>query len=69
MLQQDLRCLLDPFVVKPALGHLLQQSDIRYHLLGVVKFTGDGHCNPLAPVLLDEFYLTLPSNKRRSRDK
>jgi hypothetical protein len=49
MLQEDLRCLLDPFFVKPALGHLLQQSDIGYYLLGVVKFTGDGHCQPPCP--------------------
>lgn len=67
MLQQDLRCLLDPFVVKPALGHVLQDGDIGYYLLGVVVLTGDGHCQPpLAPVLLDKILLTLSNSKQHA---
>jgi hypothetical protein len=69
MLQQDLRCLLDPFVVKPALGHVLQEGDIGYYLLGVVIFTGDGHCQLPCPVLLEKFYLALSSNKWNRGDK
>jgi hypothetical protein len=62
VLQQDLRCLLDPLVIKPALGHVLQDGDIGHYLLGVVVLTGDGHCQPpVAPVLLDKILLTLSS--------
>jgi hypothetical protein len=62
MLQQDLRCLLDPFVVKPAFGHVLQDGDIGYYLLGVVILTGDRHCQPPCPVLPDKILLTLSSS-------
>jgi hypothetical protein len=67
MLQQDLRRLPDPFIVKPALGHVLQEGDIGYYLLGVVILAGDGHCQPpFAPVLLDKILLTLSSRKRHA---
>ena len=69
MLQQDLRCLLDPFVVKPAFGHVLQESDVSYYLLGVVIFTGDGHCQPPCPVLLDKILLTLSNSKQHARTR
>jgi hypothetical protein len=49
VLQQDLRGLLDPFVIETAFGHVLQDGDIGYYLLGVVILTGDGHCQPPCP--------------------
>jgi hypothetical protein len=57
VLQQDLRRLLDALVVKPALRHVLQESDVGYYLLGAVIFTGDGHCQPpLPPYCWTKFY-------------
>jgi hypothetical protein len=70
VLQQDLRCLPDPFIVKPALGHVLQEGDIGYYLLGVVILAGDGHCQPpFAPILLDKILLTLGNNNQHRRVK
>jgi len=43
--EQNLSCIPDLFPVKPARGHVLQESDIGDDLLGMVIFASDGHAH------------------------
>jgi hypothetical protein len=46
VLKQDLSGLLDPMLVKPAGGHVLQEGNVSDNLLGVVILASDRHLLP-----------------------